>query len=457
MEHTPPTPNFETPRPEEHSGLFERWRKKAKKAEETPRAGQAEAQEARPKKTARDKFTENVASFLFGRPPKGERASSTDGTARQNPEQAASGSETEPLIDRASRMRRFARQVINHVMGTARSEQEHAREWDGKPPLNTEPLVDAAEDLGEAAEDLDDAARAYSGYSGGSGDGGGPDAPNWQQSAGRGPEDSFAARMAERFTRRVEDLEEKLQAQTLRAERGEVRAVAARSALGMVALLGVVLVGHEYLAHKKIKKEQKSQREVQVELRAESILQNQRLQEMTRRERAAHYERISKLTHLQAAETREVTRELRQEVTEKAPQILHVPHNEEIATVSQNEAWQPARQRAPAEIAAQPPEQYIMPVVTVEKADTIEYGPSQASRKNDAGQMGGGSNGSPAQPSNMLRQDDLSTKVPLSPAAQRELAARKLRAQRLVSNAWVYGVALVVGLVAVAAIIIALT
>jgi len=232
MEYTPPNqpprPNPEAPRPDSHerNGFFDRWRtKKSKASPEAEQSGEAPKQDERfgKEKSRREKFAENVGKFIFGE--KQEKQSRPEG---------------EPLVDHAERVRRFARNVMNHVFGTARAEQKHGREWDGQDPLNTEPLVDAAEDLDDAVEDLDDATRSYRESSG---DYGGASRRERDESSGGG----FAARAAERMARRLEQLEHRVQTE---AEKNEARAAALRAGLGIMAVAGVLLIGHISSAQK---------------------------------------------------------------------------------------------------------------------------------------------------------------------------------------------------------------
>lgn len=443
--HTPPDPEANRPSrsaASERSRFFDRWRKKAQASglESQPDASKINREKSaeKPKlRTTREKFAQGVSKVVLG-----ERRRREEPQPAQSAEHTSDPTaETEPLIDRATSIRRFARHVLNHVFGTAEAERKHGAAWDKRrAPLNTEPLIDAAEDLQDAVEDLDDAAHEYGGYSGGFdyGDGG------RERSADRGrrsteTDGSFAARAAEALSRRIESLERQVKDS---AERPDVRVAALRAGVGIIAVAGVILAGHEYLVHKKMRKDQKQLRTAVAQQKAESLLQKQQLEDMSRRERAAHYERLATMTHQQADTTRQVAGELHEEA-----QMLKVLRGPQTTDEQPAVEWR--RTPLPERIAARP-ENDTAALATVESADTVERGPSWRSSQTPDGRFAGGTAaGGP------VMEDDVSQAgAPLSPAAQKRLAEQRARAARLAANAWMYSILLVIGLLAVGLIII---
>lgn len=368
-----------------------------------------------------------------------------------------SPAETEPVIEQAGRVRRFARLVLEKVLGAAEQEHKNAKKWDGEhaKPLDTEPLVEAADDLRHAVQDLD-AAMPESPHTAtaehrSESYGSSPDGGNYVAAA---PEfsPSFTVQVSQRIERRIQQLEEKIHEQSKQNER---TAAFAAAGIGILAVAGVLMLGHEYLSHKKIKKEQKAiRKELEKQHEAQTAqekefarLQHQQTTEMARRERQAYYRDLSEFTHKQAEVTRGVAQEVKRVVPEQTLRTREPEQSEAAAWQRQAVAEQTVRKAA--EWSVPKPElsapERLEPLVRIETADTVEQGPSQQSAVGlvaGSGQPQAG--GSPANGS-----------VPLSPSAQRELKARQQRAQNLAANAWwMYGAVLTALLVGFAIIFV---
>jgi hypothetical protein len=406
----PKTETLKPPSSTERTGLFERWAKKDKKppsAEAKQAKPEASAEVKEAQKPARKKIGEFIFGLFAAKPPAAETQSETP--VPPTPETA----EQPPVVERATRARRFARLVINRVMNTARAESAQPR------PLDTEPLEEAAEDLHEADQELGetlDAAQTTGAEFGAAAMAG------FETAAELVTGSVTAARIVERVNR----LEE-------HAEHNRATAIAAVG-LGVIAVL---VAGHEYFGKKRIEKKlrgtEKTVREqgdqlAQQETQFAHLRQGQeRVTAMNRTGRQEYYDRLSQFTHKQAEVTRGITREVQQ-----AEQ-----------PISRRAEWQPIRtpETAPT------PE----PLARVETADKIERGPSKsdhASGQFIGGSAAGGIPGAPVQ-----GQEELD-KAPLSPAALREQAARAARLARLRSNAWLYGLTLAGAGAVVAALLI---
>lgn len=458
------------PRPEapaSDEGLFGRWRKKSEKTERSKTAHPEASAEApkRPGKTRRQKMGEGILGFLRGeqRAPTGNRAE------RPTAEKPQARAESEPVYEQASRMRRFARVVINHVMGVANEENQRAsRSSERGQPLNTEPLVDAADDLRDAADDLGDAAEASFAQEASE-----PSSPDYGGQYEQPPQPErpkassesspFEPRIADHVQQRIQNLERKLEAEK---EKSTVIAAAATAGLGIMAVAGVLLMGHEYLVHKKIRKEQRG---LKRELRQQQIrhetdfarLQREQTADMGRRDRQAYYERLSTFTHKQAATTRAAAQEIRRvqppqrvEAAPTRPQSEQQFQTEPAATPNPREQRRPEQspqQRSAPEWQLPRTERHeqAKPLVQVETADTIEHSPNQPQFSANSSAGGGAASGRDATQPRVTAQLKVPQSPPLSPAALREQAQRKARIARLASNAWLYSLALiaVVGIV----------
>lgn len=457
---SPKPPRAETAKPEvpkppkvERDGFMERRRKKneAKKAAEQT-AANAETTPEAPKKSARQRFKENVAKILFGEKPAAS-------PAEQPPVQPEHTPETPepPVRERAQRMRRFARVVIATVLGTAETEA-------GRPkPLDTEPLIDAAADLKNADAGLGEALKKTSPADAAAETPAAPEKTAATDSGGyetAAPSEAVMPRVAaaaetvtitalaaERIAQRIATLERS-------AEKNAAKAVVA-TGLGVLAVL---FAGHEYFARKKVQRKlEGTQREVarqketiETQKTALANLQSRQETAINRQDRAAYYQDLSEFTHKQADATRQITREVQQSAPAEKPAAyageMYAAHGGEQPEPmgAQAEVRRPAVQSAET---APGPE----PLVRTETADKIEQGPSRRDHTGAGRQFGGANGNVGAAPGNDPSLPPLPV-PPLSPAAIREAAARKARQDRLRANAWLYGVVLT----AAAAIIVAL-
>ncbi len=406
------------------------WRKKSKQRTEAkaekPKNPESPEQKDQPEKPKKQNFGKNVLSFL-----RVERKVQPVGAEQPAPEAEQPTPEQQPAYDRAERMRRFARTVLNHVFGEAKAEPARAAAT-GEKPVKTEPLFAAAEDLQEATEELDEtiaeakegvaftiprAEAADSGY----------DAPR-----------PFADyRASELIVEKVQRLES--QVETSRA--------ASLVAVGL-GVIAVIVAGHEYRARKRdrrvaakdrretAKTALKQERKIEAQQQAFNRLEQEQVASQARDHREAYYQKLGEFTHHQADATREVNREL---------QDVIAPVAVERATGQPRSEWQP--QQPKAERAPETP----APLVRVEQGDTIERSPSWRSR--DAGGVTGGAGGF-GTPQVSDPGQAVPSQAPLSPAAIRAEAERKARAARLASNAWLYGTALALAIAAFVLVVV---
>ncbi len=383
-------------------------------------------------KLPKQKLGARVLNILFG---SGESKSDITEAPAAPVEAPTATSErtTEPLetepVERATRMRRFARRVIAHVLGEAQAEPGRARAEKPFEPLNTEPLIEAADDLRVASDDLDDTLRtaeevlvykrAAPEYAANSPDFG-------------GDRDITGASASERIAQRVEQLESKVDAS------GTASLVAV--GLGVVAVL---VAGHEYFARKRVetshkkldKAHQTLEKQVQKQQQEFVVLQKEQSAQMDRQHRQDYYERLSEFTHQQAASTREVSQELQQNIEAALPLIPEpLPQKSETPTET---AWHAAESQPQPE-----------PLRRVETTDTIERGgqPGNAG----TGFFGGGMSSFGGRIQQAIGQAGKSVLPPGKDAATSADAQRKAR---LASNAWMYSVGFAI---AVAALVLSL-
>jgi hypothetical protein len=428
MERDPvlPTPNHipaETPPSpkERHAGFFEKWRKKAKR---TPELAPPKA--ATPEKLAtpeapqveRRAFGKEILGLIFGSKP-GEQMIPPVAAPEA---QAVATPENTPQIERATRMRRFARVVIARVLGEAAQEPTRAARQHERSPLDTHSLIDAAQDLSSAANGLSaDIRRPSSRVA------------------------SLEQKAAERIDDRLRQLEDS----------AEVSRKASVAAAGL-GVLAVILTGAEYFSRRRADREIK--RDVSREFKnQEQALERQRIvfdrlretqaRDMGRDERREYYERLSSFTHQQADRTREASREL-QEVT-----AGQEPLARPVERVDDRRERQSRPEVAQVRAAEQPE---VAPLVRVENADTIERAPGQQTGSAGTGFFGGGGGGiaQGTGPSDLVRPQQ-----PIDPnsrEARRLEELRKLEQARLRQNAWFYGAALIVTMIGavIAAIVI---
>ena len=445
MERAPTPPSHGPVQPEtspappkkENGGFFERWRKKM--------AGETAAQKSTPEQQSKPEtppetrrgFGKNVLNFLFGK----------NTEVSQSAPETVVAPETLPHYERAGRLRRFARAVIGHALSEARHEPERARAHDGPEvaPLDTSPLIDAAEDLRGATDDLTTtmhdarelplhppetvaAARDAGGF-----DYDGRGAEPLPAPTAELPPLSAAERIDYRLRRLEAD--------------SEATKTAALAAIGL-GVIAVLVTGAEYLGRKSevrkvardVKKNDAETTKAFAAQRAEfAQLRRERAEDMNRTERQGYYERLSTFTHEQAERTRAASRDL-QEVTNEA-----VQHPQAAAASPSPERT--AQQPRQPERAAQP-EQSTRPLARVEVAERTEQSAAPGQVGNaGTGFFGGGGAGAGLR--GIFTKP--ATQVPLDPKsaeARRLEALRKAQAAQLRSNAWLYSAGLVLAIVA---------
>lgn len=318
----------------------------------------------------------------------------------------------EPLIEQAERVRNFARVVLRRVMRTVDAETPTARARH-EAPVPTEPLKDAADDLQDAADNLDTAVNNFTTSNTFSG---GDHIPAPKKSEAGGDIESQI----------VTRLQDKMSVLEIELEQQDSKSKLVAVGLGVVAVAGVLLLGHEYGRRKAAEKDnRKLQTEFKSQQRQFVELQRDVSNEMTRRERQQYYERLSNLTHKQAETTRETEQELKQAQQNQ--------QNEQHTATRHNQANRVAEQHPT------PPERPA-PIVTVESADKVEVTHSRGAKPTGLLGMATGVFNLPF----ARHTKNTATAAPLSPAAQRLLLERKAR---LASNAWLYSLSLLAALI----------
>lgn len=446
-----PPATRETPQQLERSGFFEKLRKKAKRSPEVAAPRNREQAEVAPQAEApqpeRRKFGKNILQLFLGE----KRETPTPIVPTEAFEVAPTplNPEATPVYDRATRMRRFARVVIARVMGEAAQESGRARRQGEQSPVDTEPLMEAANDLREATNDLTgtihDAREAsaetvmYSRSEGGYDHSGGS-----EYTEPRHAELTVEQTAAERIDDRLRRLEQD----------AEVSKTATLAAVGL-GVIAVLVTGTEYFSSRKrdkeirrdMKKQFKRQEKAVNEQRREfSRLRESDSGDLDRNQRQNYYDKLSTFTHKQAERTREVSREL-QEVIAQGGSVAVAP---ERAGQQQAErtTWQP---RQPERAAI--PEQ--APLMRVETADTVEHAPGQQTGNAGTGFFGGGGGGiaSGTGPSDL---NPPKTIDPNSREARQLEALRKAEQARLQQNAWLYSAALVLAMIALVIVTVVL-
>lgn len=434
-------------------GVFEKWfkrrgRKPAAVPEqpgvqpESQQSQSPETPEAQDEKTKKKRGQKILRLLGFKRAtqPEAPRPQPYPETVASEPQERT---EPEPVIEQAGRMRRFAKVVIEKVLGVAEREHANVRQWDGEQarPINTEPLVEAADDLRHAVHDLEAAMPETTQQEQSVAYDTSPDGPGYG-----------AAEVSRRIEQRIQQLEEKA---TEQAEQNNRTAAFAVAGIGILAVATVLVAGYEYLSHKKIKKEQRSirkelahQQDTQKAQEAEfARLQREQTAHMARRERQAYYRDITEFTHKQAQVTREVTHELRQVAPRPQQQVALVrePAQQEAVVWQRQQAGEQLGQPVGPVLAERgnaqpdaPTAERLSPLVQTETADKVEQGPGYRAGTNDQ-QGGAGISGAGSQ---IPVEPSVDAPIPLSPAAQRQLKARQQRAQTLAANAWIYGIVL---------------
>ncbi|HVI69712.1 MAG TPA: hypothetical protein VM581_04635 [Magnetospirillaceae bacterium] len=421
-EYKPPTGAPEATTPAEASAPERPSKRKKEKPrpEQAPeKASSTEQKSDGPEKSPKQKFGARVMSIFFGeaepRPAAGEAPPVV------SPENTPQPLETEP-IERAGRMRRLARSVIAFVRGEAEAEPARARaEAPTGEPLDTEPLVGAADDLREAADDLDDTLRdaketlvyeRSGGYSSSE-----PHAESSRDSAG-----DFRA--SERIVQRVEQLEARV----------DTSSTVSLAAVGL-GVVAVLVAGHEYFARKRVEKAHKKldkshqelEKQVQKQQQEFVALKQEEATQMDRQHRQDYYERLSEFTHQQATSTREVNRELQQNIEAAVP-IIPEPLPE---------ARVEPRTPQTIERISRPE-----PLRRVENADTVEQGGQSGNA--GTGFFGGGMPGVGGRLQQAIGQVGSSVRPP----AKGDLSAEAQRKARLSSSAWIYSVGFVIAVTA---------
>lgn len=453
MERDPllPPPDA-APTPPEGGGVFDRWRKKVRKStkpttNQAPASASPEAQAVPDKpQTQRRKLGESIFKLITGDMATPDRPDAQPGQPNMAPNIAPDAQTTpennQPVLERASRTRRFARMVIRHVLDTADAEQHHGKNWDkaDAKPLDTQPLVDAADDLQDATANLDQTVQAARVR----GTQATPDfaaSPAASSAFETGSFDTVVeaatlASAAGRIQERISTLEHS-------AEQSRATAVVA---VGL-GVLAVLVAGHEYFGKKRVEKKlttatqeiRTQQERITQQETAFAKLQQEQQQATTmpRSERDVYYTKLSEFTHKQADVTREVAREV-QEVT----QSTYVPPRAEAPTRPEVRAHSEWRRAPLPEVAPR-----LEPLARVETSDKVELGTSRHGQAAATPLANVATGTSPADPA----AQQASGKAPLSPTAMREEALRKARTARLASSAWLYGL-LLGGFLVVAAI-----
>lgn len=422
------SPETQAPPPAPERGV--RKKEKSKSPEATADKNVSpEAKPHTPEKPPKQKFGARVLNMLFGEPksaPAETQVSQAevDKPAVETPEHTPRPLEAEP-IERATRMRRFARRVIAHVLGEADAEPGRARTEKSSTPLDTFPLIEAADDLRDASEDLDDTLReaqetlVYERVSTSERAGASPDV---------GGEYSLVDfRASERIVQRVEQLEAKV----------ETSGGMSLAAVGL-GVVAVLVAGHEYLARKRVEKSHKKldkahqelEKQVQKQQQEFVVLQKEQSAQMDRQHRQDYYERLSEFTHQQAASTREVSQELQQNIEAALP-IIPEPLPQKIETRAET---------APRTVEGQP---QVEPLRRVETADTIERGGQSGNA--GTGFFGGGMSGVGGRIQQALGQVGKSV---LPPGKDATTSADAQRKARLASNAWMYSVGFAIAVTA---------
>jgi hypothetical protein len=275
-----PAPH-ETPSPVEGKkrGFFEHWRDKTNNLTELEPQKKKTPEVVAPRAphSERRALGKNILGLTFGRDVQKERERSTPTTSEVLPR----FSEETPQLERAARMRRFARVVIARVLGEAAQEPQRSRDQQESQPLTTEPLIEAAHELRDATDDLNEMVH-------------------------ESRQETTEPTASERIDDRLRQLEES----------GEVSRRATIAAVGL-GVLAVILTGTEYLSRKHTERDAKqsarkplAMRDLDVQRAQFDRLRDAATPDMERRQRQEYYEQLSTFTHSQAERTRAVTREL---------------------------------------------------------------------------------------------------------------------------------------------------
>lgn len=466
---TPEAPKV--PRSVERGGFVERVRKNKKRQASGPEAA-TEKRKKQPEATASPevapenahrmrsrKFGEGILHLFKQRSevtppvvtPPVEQAQAASGEAATTPED-------QPLYERASKMRRFARTIIHRVRKEVSEEPMRAQreELDAKP-INTEPLKEAAEELREAADDLSETMREVSADvpSSAKAEQSRDDTTGETAKTDQMPEASAVARSeshgdngydSQELTAEYESdarptVVERISARLREHEQqAEVDKATTLAAL-MLGAIAVVVAGHEFGARRRLQRKHKGlsrfvhRQEKTIESQQKQIdqqkqetdyaeLRRLKADEMSRRERSSYYKQLSTLAHRQTEATREVAEELQHQAAPRRVAIAEV--QPVIAAFEKSRAISRRNERV-EHSAGHAPEVKSTP----ERRVATKAKPAITSQSGGSGVAEG-----------VTWTQKIDTKAPLSPVAQRELAVRKARIDRIGNEAWLYGAGL---------------
>ena len=447
----------EAPQQPERSGFFEKLRKKAKRPPEAEQR-KLEAQETTPTPEAprpeRRKFGRNILGLLFGEkrePAQEQQSTAPEQPVRSEAEPLAPTPESTPQYERATRMRRLARVIIARVLGEAAEEPTRAREHHEQPPIDTEPLVEAAHELRDATDDLTDTIREAREASV-------EPATTYEAPRSDSDYDSIeprpqAPQIEQTPSERIDDRLRQLE------QSAEASKTATLAAVGL-GVIAVLVTGTEYFSRKRHEREIRRDMKKQFKQQERAVKQQQgdfnRLREsftadMNRNQRKDYYERLSDFTYQQAQRTREANRELQEVVTQTAPTTSQVAAPAERTIQPERPAWQPRQ----AESVQQPAQTERQPLLRVETADVVERVPGQQTGNAGTGFFGGGGGGiaSGTGPSDLNPPKIID---PNSREARQLEALRKAEQARLQQNAWLYSAALVLAMIALVIVTVVL-
>lgn len=279
------------------SGFFENWREKTNNLTELEPQEKKTSEAALPQAQHRERRTlgKNILGLTFGREAQKERSVLAA-------EVLPRFSEETLQLERAARMRRFARVVIARVLGEAAQEPQRSRERQEAQPLSTEPLIEAAHELRDATDTLNETVH-------------------------ESKQESGEPTASERIDDRLRQLEGS----------AEVSRRAAIAAVGL-GVLAVILTGTEYFSRKHVDRgtKQSARKPIKTPGLDTQRMQFDRLRDaatpdMDREQRQEYYERLSTFTHTQAERTREATREL--ENPTEVPEVVPLVRVENADTI----------------------------------------------------------------------------------------------------------------------------